>query len=85
MNTPPSYSCRFVQKESTLVRERTFTIADRLAEEGSDAFISGPDPALPLQDAEEEETAFHLMCECPALSIARTREFGKPILNERKY
>jgi hypothetical protein len=32
----------------------------------------------------EEETAFHIVCECPALSIARTREFGKPILNERK-
>jgi hypothetical protein len=31
----------------------------------------------------EEETAFHFIC--PALSIARTREFGKPILNEREY
>jgi hypothetical protein len=24
-------------------------------------------------------------CVCPALSIARTREFGKPIPNEREY
>jgi zinc-binding in reverse transcriptase len=32
----------------------------------------------------EEETVFHIVSECPALSIARTREFGKPILNERK-
>jgi hypothetical protein len=32
----------------------------------------------------EEETVFHIVCECPALSIARTREFGKPLLNERK-
>jgi hypothetical protein len=33
----------------------------------------------------EEETAFHFVCVCPALSIARTREFGKPILNGREY
>jgi hypothetical protein len=33
----------------------------------------------------EEETAFHFVCECQALSIARTREFGKPILNEREF
>jgi hypothetical protein len=28
-----------------------------------------------------EETAFHFVCVCPALSIARTREFGKSIMN----
>jgi hypothetical protein len=33
----------------------------------------------------EEETASHFVCVCPALSIARTREFDKPILNEREY
>jgi hypothetical protein len=35
-----------------------------------------------------EDTAFHFMNVCPALSIARTREFGKPgkpIFNEREY
>jgi hypothetical protein len=33
----------------------------------------------------EEETAFHFMCECPALSIARTLAFGKLLQNEREF
>ena len=40
---------------------------------------------LCLECGLEEETSFHFVCECPALSIARSREFGKPILNEREY
>jgi hypothetical protein len=33
----------------------------------------------------EKETVFHFMCECPALSVARTHAFGKPLLNESEY
>jgi hypothetical protein len=43
------------------------------------------DTPLCLACGLEEDTAFNFMCECPALSIARTLAFGKPLLNEREY
>jgi hypothetical protein len=43
------------------------------------------DNTLCLACGLEEETAFHFMCECPALLIARTLAFGKPLLNESEY
>jgi hypothetical protein len=43
------------------------------------------DNTLCLACGLEEETAFHFMCECPALSTARKLAFIKPLLNENEY
>ena len=33
----------------------------------------------------EDETAFHIICECPSFSLLRIRTFGQPMLDERQY
>jgi hypothetical protein len=43
------------------------------------------DNTLCLACGLEEETAFYFICECKALSIARTFAFVKPLLNESEY
>ena len=51
---------------------------------GCSGSVSGPDSPASGYLLEEEETAEHILCACPAITLQRLRHMGKRTLSPRE-